>query len=99
MIDEECEIPDHKSSKTYSCPLTRPNVYGIKSEANLRFDCDGPKFFKYSLLKHFEYYHRMLPECAVRLRDAILDGQSDQTKLFSDNEIIFVTNQKFFLAF
>jgi hypothetical protein len=81
------------SSKTYACPLIRPNVFGIKLEHNIRFDCDGSKFPKYNISKHFESYHRMLPECALRLKNAILNGQlPDQTKLFSDNEIIFVNN-------
>ncbi len=37
----------------------------------------------------------MLPECAVRLRNAVVNGQSaEETKLFSDDEIIVVNNHK-----
>ncbi len=37
----------------------------------------------------------MLPECAVRLRNAVVNGQSaEETKLFSDDEIIVVNNPK-----
>jgi hypothetical protein len=90
-------LPRANSSTTYSCPLMHPNVFGIKPEHNLRFDCDGSAFRKYSLTKHLEYYHRMLPECASRLRNAIINGESgDQTKLFSDDEIIHV-NEPFFV--
>jgi hypothetical protein len=79
------------SSKHYACPLIQPNVFGIKPEHNIRLDCDGSIFTKYTIAKHFENYHRMLPECAVRLRDAIVKDQSaDQTTLFSENEIILV---------
>jgi len=86
----------NNSSKIYACPLIQPNVFGIKLEHNIRFDCDGLTLNKYNLSKHFENYHRMLPECALRLRDAIINGQrSDQTKLFSENEIIL--NQEFFV--
>jgi hypothetical protein len=79
------------SSKHYACPLIQPNVFGIKPEHNIRLDCDGSTFTKYTIAKHFENYHRMLPECAVRLRDAIVKDQSaDKTTLFSENEIILV---------
>ncbi|CAF0930010.1 unnamed protein product [Adineta steineri] len=88
-----CKIEDN-IRKTYVCPLTRPNVFGIKSEHNIRLDCDGSTYMKYYLTKHFEYYHRMLPTCAIRLRDAIINDQlSEETKLFSDNEIII--NQEY----
>jgi len=37
----------------------------------------------------------MLPECAIRLRNAVVNGQSaEETKLFSDDEIIVVNNHK-----
>ncbi|CAF4807913.1 unnamed protein product [Rotaria sp. Silwood1] len=82
--------------KTYSCPLIQPNVFGITLEHNIRFDCDGSTYNKSHLTRHLEYYHQMLPECALRLRNAIVNGQSssDQIKLFSDNEIIL--NKEFF---
>ncbi|CAF3560846.1 unnamed protein product [Rotaria sordida] len=82
--------------KTYSCPLFRPNVFGIKLEHNIRLDCNGSTYNKSNLTRHFECYHRMLPECALRLRNAIINGQtsSDQIKLFSENEIIL--NQEYF---
>ena len=79
------------SAKAYACPLAQENVFGIKHSHNIRCDCDGPLLNKWNLLKHLEYYHRMLPEYALRLRDAVCDGQSaNQTKLFSSNEILYV---------
>ncbi|CAF4137068.1 unnamed protein product [Rotaria sp. Silwood2] len=96
QITNEPNFIISKALKTYSCPLIRPNVFGIKLEHNIRFDCNGSTFNKSHLTRHLEYYHRMLPECARRLRNAIVNGQSssDQIKLFSDNEIIL--NQEFF---
>jgi len=83
----------NNSVQTYSCPLTRPDVFGIKLEHNIRFDCDKPTFPKHTITKHFENYHRMLPECALRLKKAVVNGQSpDETKLFSEDEIIRVIN-------
>lgn len=82
-----------RSWTTYTCPLTRPNVFGIKSEHNIRLDCDGTSFLKYHLSSHFENYHRMLPECAARLKNAIINGElSHETKLFDEHEIIYVNN-------
>ncbi|CAF3067752.1 unnamed protein product [Rotaria socialis] len=75
---------------TYSCPLFRPNVFGITIEHKIRFNCDGSSFLKCHLASHFENYHRMLPEYAQRLKNAIVNGQlPDEVKLFSDDEIIF----------
>jgi hypothetical protein len=96
-ISSSSDVFPDNSSKTYSCPLIRPNIFGIKPEHNIRFDCDGSTYLKYNLSKHFEYFHRMLPECALRLKEAIINGQSpDQTILFSDNEIILVNNNFLF---
>ena len=73
------------------CPLIRSNVFGILPSHQIRLDCDGSIFNRYTLVKHFESYHRMLPECALRLRDAIFHSQSTiQTEIFSENEIIRV---------
>lgn len=86
-----------KPLKTYTCPLIRPNVFGITFKHNIRFDCEGLTYKKYKLTKHLEYYHRMLPEYAIRLTNAVGNGQSsDQTKIFSDDEIILVNNKTFF---
>ncbi|UJR25692.1 hypothetical protein I4U23_007043 [Adineta vaga] len=80
---------DIHDSRMYQCPLTRSNVFGITLEHKIRFDCDGSYHLKYSILKHFEYYHRMLPDCALRLRNAIVDDKlSPETKLFSDTDIL-----------
>ena len=77
--------------RMYACPLTRPNVFGIQPEHNLRFDCDGSKFGRNTLNKHLENYHRMLPACASRLRNAVVNGLCpDETKLFSEVDILLV---------
>ena len=95
FIDSSSNEITTNASRTYSCPLTRTNVFCITLEHDIRLDCDGFDYIKYSLTKHFEYYHRMLPEYAVRLRNAIIDDQlSPDTKLFSANEIIVVSNRK-----
>lgn len=80
-------------SKTYACPLVKPDLFGIKSTHQIRCDCDGTVLNRYNLLKHFESYHRMLPECALRLRDAVCLSQiSTQTEIFSENEILLVND-------
>lgn len=81
------------TGKTYACPLVQPNLFGIKPSHQIRCDCDGTVLNRYNLLKHFEFYHRMLPEYALRLRDAVCQGQvSIHTELFSENEILLVKN-------
>ncbi|CAF1139658.1 unnamed protein product [Adineta ricciae] len=81
---------DTLDSKMFQCPLTKPNVFGITSEHKIRFDCDGAYHLKYNIVKHFEYYHRMIPECALRLRNAIVDDRlPPETKLFSNTEVLF----------
>ena len=94
---QQSEVSDTKPAthfvpaRVYPCPLSQDNVFGIKHSHNIRCDCDGPLLPRWNLLKHLEFYHHMLPECALRLRDALFDGQSpNQTKLFSDNEILYV---------
>ena len=95
-------IVSHSSSssvssiaKMYSCPLITPNVFGIKPCHQIRLDCDGTNYSRYTLLKHLESYHRMLPACALRLRDAICSNQtsSNQTDLFTENEILLVSHR------
>ena len=88
---DETTVSVCSSSRNYPCPLTRPNVFGIRVEHDLRCDCAGSLFPKYTLQKHFEYYHRMVPEYALRLREAIVNGQSpEETELFSAHEVLRV---------
>ena len=77
----------------HACPLNRSNVYGITSKHNVRLECKGPIYHKYSLMKHFEYFHRMLPDCAARLRNAVADDRvSPETQIFAQDEVIVVSN-------
>lgn len=75
------------------CPLMQPNAYGMCLEHDLRFGCQSGPQTRFTLLQHCEYYHRMLPECAARLRDAVFAGQPIETMIFSPNEILKVSNK------
>ena len=75
------------------CPLMQPNAYGMRLEHDLRFGCQSGPQTRFTLLQHCEYYHRMLPECAARLRDAVFAGQPIDTVIFSPNETLKVSNK------
>lgn len=80
-------------TKTYRCPLTTFNVYGLSAAHNIRL-CAGEKKYR-QLLEHFRNYHCLNVDYANALMQAIiLDSDPMTTQVFPPGATMNVLDDK-----